>query len=299
MRFSFGRAVPAIVATGRFLCRNAAPGPRKRCAVTGASSLLVLPAALAFVLSACAVQGDFGRPEPPTFMERLVHFPASERLSFPRSRKGEPALTADEVEMRETAYRLRTEIHNFKPVGHKRYSDENYANHLTRQGDGYGPARMARIDHELHADHQALTLFDQAARRVLAADMERIKAMHEEAPYLTAGDTRQGRSRIRDNYAFVEETFVDIRERIVAYEYAIDRTRIETPGVSTAGVMSSLNHLRDRAASLQYELYQTLALAGQKTGLDRRASRRAMPGAPRVLNPRHEGRPKAEPHPYK
>lgn len=288
MRLCFSRLVPAIPSVARFHRRHAAPARRARSAAAGALSLLALPFALAFVLGGCAVEGDFGRPAPPTFMDRLADFPLSKRRPLPARWQDKSVMTADEREMRETAYRVRTEIHSFKPVGGKHYSDGNYADYLTRQGHVYGPSRMASIDHELHADHQALTLFGQAAERVLVADMERVRALHEEAPYLTGEDTRRARSRIRDNYAFVEGTFRDLRERIVAYEYAIDRTRIETPGVSTAAVMSSLNHLRDRAASLEYKLSQTVAMAG----------RGGAPGSPRVLKPGYKDRA-AGPHPYK
>jgi Na+/phosphate symporter len=62
---------------------------------------------------------------------------------------------------------------------------------------------------------------------------------------------------MRSNFSYIEGTFIDLQRRIAAYDHALDRTRIETPGVSLAAAEGSLNHLRDRAAALHYELSQS------------------------------------------
>lgn len=221
---------------------------------------------VATLLPACAMEGDFGRPQ--TYS--LLGFPldAAYWSSLPRpfAHRSDFALTVDESEMRETAYRLRVQPHNLRPMKLAYAPEAAYAGHLTRNGYKYGPARLAGIDQQLEADHQSLTLFADAARRVVTADLERMRALVENDPYLRVADKRNARNRMRGNFAFIEGTFADLEKRISVYDYAIDRTRVETPGVSVFAVEGSLNHLRDRAASLRYELTQAYRYAEGNPG---------------------------------
>lgn len=215
---------------------------------------------LVFVLGACSMEGDLGRPKP-----RLLSGGYAEKhwsTDYPPvQRRSAFSLTPDEAEMRETAFRLRTLAFKHKPIGIAHAPETSYANYLTTYGHIFGPSRMAKIDHDLHADHQSLTLFGQAARRVLDADRHRLGAMFEVDPYVSYLDRQNARSRMEENHAFIEGTFQDLESKVVAYKYAIDRARIETPGVTPAAVDASLNHLRDRMASLHYELAQAYELA--------------------------------------
>lgn len=216
--------------------------------------------ALALILPACAMEGDFGRPR----NYSVLGFPLDATYWMSDSTHGLSqmaapttfSLTADEIELRETAYRLRVQPHNLIPLKLSYSPQTSYAGDLNRQQYKHGPARMAAIDGELRADHQSLTLFAAAARRVLAADQERMYALTQSREFLSRGDKRNARNRMRRNFAFIEGTFTDMARRISAYQYALDRTRIETPVASTGAVEGSLNHLRDRSASLQYELSQ-------------------------------------------
>lgn len=207
------------------------------------------------------MEGDFGRPR--TFsllghpLDAAYWASASTHITAPSNFK----LTADEIEMRETGYRLRVQAHSLTPVKLAYAPESAYAGNLTRGRYRFGPGRIARIANDLQADHEALSRFGAAARRVLGADRARAQALVEGAPYLSAGDRRSARNRMRKNFAFIEGTFIDLEQRLDAYQYAIDRTRIETPGASPFAIEGSLNHLRDRAASLHYELSQSYEAA--------------------------------------
>ncbi|MGD9868539.1 MAG: hypothetical protein AB7U38_11130 [Hyphomicrobiales bacterium] len=214
----------------------------------------------AFLLGACSMEGDLGRPKP-----RLLFGSIGEQWWTsdvpPVYRHSDFGLTPDEKEMRETAFRLRTLAFKPRPIGISETTETSYADYLTAQGHTFGPSRMAKIDHDLHSDHLSLTLFGQAARRVLEQDRHRLGSMHQVRPYVSFLDKQNARARMQENHAFVEGTFQDMERKVMSYQYAIDRTRIETPGVTPVSVEGSLSHLRDRLASLHYELAQAYELA--------------------------------------
>lgn len=238
-----------------------------------------LVALLMLVLPSCAMEGDFGRPKTYTLLGHPLDAaywasdsgPILGTISDIRARRtGEPgrligptsySQTPEEREMRETAYRLRVEIQDLTPMRFAPGREGSFANTLTYEKYNYGPSRTGLIDQELRADHETLSMFAGAARRVTMADRERMFALQAEQRYLTKGDARNARNRMRKNCAFIVGTFNDLDNRIRAYDYAISRTRIETPGHSVFGVEGALNHLRDRAASLQYELTQVCEVA--------------------------------------
>jgi len=284
-------------------------GPRAGAAWRHAFARVACSALTALFLQACAMEGDFGRPR--NFS--ILGFPldaaywtsdSTHRLSrFSGARKH--TLTADEIELRDTAYRLRVQPHNLIPIKLSYSPQTAYAGDLARQHYKYAPARMAAIDAEIQADHQSLTLFAAAARRVLAADRARLQALSENRPYLTTGDARKARNRIRSNFAFIEGTFADIEKRISAYQYAIDRTRIETPGANPAAVEAALNHLRDRAAALHYELSRLYDVAARHLHNTPEppdaGGRHAYGGEPTRISPRnrHGGFPPQDRNPFK
>lgn len=232
--------------------RQAPAFPSTKCALVMVAVLL---------LPGCARQGDFGRPETYTFLGHpldAAYWTSGLKKGSKSTKFGQ---TPAETEMRETAYRLRVQIGSLKPMKLSLSPETAYAERLTYEQHTYGPSRAALMEQELEADHQALSRFADAARRVLAADRQRMFALLSSQDYLSKADNRSARNRMRKNYAFIEGTFVDLDKRIAAYDHAIDRTRIETPGVSLASVEGSLNHLRDRAASLHYELSQSYEVA--------------------------------------
>lgn len=238
-----------------------------------------LVALMTLLLPACAMEGDFGRPKTYTLLGHPLDAaywasdsgPILGTISDIRAkRRGEPGRfigptdftqTPEEREMRESAYRLRVEIQDFTPMQFASGREGSFANTLTYEQYNYGPSRIGYIEQQLNADHESLSIFAQAARRVTIADRDRMFALQTEQRYLTPKDARNARNRMRKNCAFIVGTFNDLDNRIRAYDYAITRTKVETPGYSVFGVEGTLNHLRDRAASLQYELTQVCQVA--------------------------------------
>ena len=213
--------------------------------------------AMGIMLVVCLPQaaghaGDLGRPQ----RSFLFSWPVATWISDPLVLSGlsSLALTVDEVAMRDAAYRLRVHIHNLAPIGMDPFSATSYASNLRRADFHYGPSRMARIDNEIQADHEALVRFGYAARRVLVADRERSRALHELGPAYSNADRHRATTRMKENQAFIEGTFGSLALRLAAYRRAIDTTRIETPAVASDMVDANLVHLSDRITSLRYEL---------------------------------------------
>ena len=147
-----------------------------------------------------------------------------------------------------------------------------YAGQLNYEKHTYGPSRVANIQTEIDTDHGALTKFAAAARHVLYADQQRLNAILGSDEFLSRGDKRNGRNRMRRNCAFIEGTMTDMQRRVSAYQYAIDRARIETPDASPAAAEGALNHLRDRGAALQYEMVEVCRTFDLQSGHRRRAA---------------------------
>ena len=88
-----------------------------------------------------------------------------------------------------------------------------------------------------------------------------MQAVYENDPNLLVEDKRSSRERMRENFSFIESTFEDLGRRLKAYYYAIDEIRSTAPDAFTVELEGSLNHLRDRTASLEYELTRYFGVA--------------------------------------
>jgi hypothetical protein len=226
---------------------------------------LALVASLAVFAQGCALNGDFGRPKPSTFKLAQVYQDVTDYVMD----GGEPSyfrLTSDETRMRETAYRLRTKVHSPLPANMIPYNESGYANHLTATGRVYGPSRLATIDDEITGDQEALTIFSQSTRLVVVADRRRLMALAKGAPSYSQGDFDNAINRVEENYAFIEGTFEDLNNRVVAYRIAVDRAKIETPAINAVSLESALNHLHERSLALRYELAEYHRVSMQQFG---------------------------------
>ena len=128
------------------------------------------------------------------------------------------------------------------------------------------PNPLTSIDENLQTDHQVLTQFGQAARRVLLTDSRRMQAVYDKDPNILVEDKRSARARMKENYTFIEQTFQDLGRRVQDYAYALDEIKKTRPGLNTVNLDSSLSHLRDRTASLQYELTRYFGSAVARRG---------------------------------
>lgn len=261
------------------------------------------------------MEGDFGRPKRSAVLASIAEpvwlgstpswsndegFSETESDVGPEKTGSVLPLTAEEIQLREAAYRLRVQVQDFMPIGASGDTEVAYAEHLTRQGYLHGPSRLAKIEHEIHTDHEALTKFAQAARIVLGADRVRMGAAFDRRTSLTGQDKHDARARVGENMLVVRRTFADIERRIAAYAYAVDRTRIETPVLAIGHVKSALDHLRDRTASLQYELIEAHRAAHRIAGYGPKprpaTSYKDVRGPVDIRPPRRRsGRPAAKP----
>lgn len=211
-------------------------------------ALLLLPLAL----NACAMEGDFGRPRP-TIFDRVADelLPSATTLLGSRGGSG---VTDDEMAMREAGHRLSSPL-NPSPQGtFGPYGSSGYGGYNTRPAARQPGHPLAAIEDELKGDHRALTRFGTASRRVLVTDSRRMQAVFEHDPILLVEDKRSSRERMKENFSFIESTFADFGRRLQAFYYAIDEKRANAPDTFTIELEGSLNHLRDRTASLEYEL---------------------------------------------
>lgn len=257
---------------------DVATGPAHRpCVSRGRRVALLLSGALPLLLGACGFDpaGDFGRPRDLSVQSTVTEaFRLAAQVTRNPVYGSEFPMTPDEVKMRETAYRLRVQIQNLRPIRWVRYSEVSYADYLENGGYTYGASRLSLIHEELKADEQTLNRFGEFGRRVLTADQRRMDALIEDGPYYSRSDRRNARSRIMQNCAFIEGTFEAIAQRIEAYQYAIDRARIETPEISEAVVEGSLNRFRDNTVMLQTELVAVCETMRLPRGSARKAARK-------------------------
>ncbi|GBE42349.1 MAG TPA: hypothetical protein ENH05_05850 [Rhizobiales bacterium] len=217
--------------------------------------LLLLP----LVLSACAIEGDFGRPQP-TIFDRVADEFLSSKTTLLGSRGGS-GVTDDEMAMREAGYRLSSPLNPSPQGAAGPYGGSGYGGYGARPGSGPVGHPLAAIEGELKRDHQMLTQFGIASRRVLVTDSRRMQAVYENDPNLLVEDKRSSRDRMRENFSFIESTFEDFGRRLKAYYYAIDEVRTNAPDAFTVELEGSLSHLRDRSASLEYELTRYFGVA--------------------------------------
>ena len=212
---------------------------------------LLLPALLSLLLSACAYEGDFGRPHPTVFTNLTDEFLLNVDI-LSRGRV-QTQFNRDEIVMREAGERMIRPL-RFEP----RPTNISYDAQLGGYGSGHWTESsenpIAFLAYQLNSDHRALTLFGEAARRVLASDSRHIDSVLKRDPGLRAQEKQATRIRMQENYEYIESVFEESAGRLKAYHYAIEDLRVSAPDVVVSEARGSLHHLRDRTASLNYEL---------------------------------------------
>ncbi|MFQ5625273.1 MAG: hypothetical protein ACE5FM_01295 [Methyloligellaceae bacterium] len=216
------------------------------------AKVLIISFMLPLVLSACAIEGDFGRPRPTIFDRIADEFLSSETTLL--GSRGGSGVTDDEIAMREAGHRLSSPLIPVRAGAVGPHGSSGYGGYGAGPGPNHNDHPLAAIEVELKIDHQALTQFGNASRRVLVTDSRRMQAVYEHDPNLLVEDKRSARERMRENLDFIESTFKDFARRQQTFHYSIDEVRTNSPDVLTIELEGSLNHLRDRAASLKYEL---------------------------------------------
>lgn len=212
---------------------------------------LVLPIVLTLLLSACAIEGDFGRPQATVFTkitdEVLLNTNIVTRgLTWPE-------FTRDEAVLRESGHRLARPLHTNAVPAKISYDDKM---------GGYGTGHWVRnsenplllLGRDIDSDHHSLTQFGHSAHRVLVSDSQRLDTMLKRDRGLRAKERDGARARLQENYDYIKTVFDDFGRRLQAYHYAIEDVRAHEPDAVLIEMRGSLDHLRDRAASIKYEL---------------------------------------------
>lgn len=217
-----------------------------------------VPLSLALFLSACAVEGDFGRPRPTALTKITDEFLLNADIMTRGLNR--PELERDEIILREAGHDL-TRPMNLTPQLLDiplRRRNENYDGRYERNHP-IDPAHL--IARELNKDHHTLTRFGEAARRVMQTYSQRMESLLRYDPNLRAKRREEARARMQENFDYIDSVFTDFGQRLQAYHYAIGDVRASGDNPMTAELESSLAHLRDRTAALEYELSQYFGAA--------------------------------------
>jgi hypothetical protein len=205
------------------------------------AALALLP--LAFVLAACAPQGDFGRPRANVLNDEIM--PA---LGRPLARaRDEPvsgyAFTDAERELRQLGYGLMMPTHPldrwnqfWAELRRTRIGDpvatdpdpHGYCRTLERQDFRSSKARFIRMTVDMRADRQRIRPFCEKAREVLEADRVREGALGH-IPTLTAVEIRSARDRIAENRTVIAWVRHGLNQHSAAYRCALNTQIVATP----------------------------------------------------------------------
>ncbi len=219
------------------------------------AKFLMLPTLLALLLSACATEGDFGRTRPTAFTKATDEILLNTNI-LTRGLTW-PEFTRDENVLREAGHRLGRSLDRL-PKGEMRPSKISYDAKMSGYGTGHWvhnpESPLLVIDREIGSDHQALTQFGHYSQRVLVNDSQRLDTLMKRDRGLRAKERDMARARLQENFDYIQSVFEDFGRRLQAYHYAIEEVRAHESDVVVVEVRGSLDHLRDRAGSIKYEL---------------------------------------------
>lgn len=239
-----------------------------------------------FYLAGCAQKGDFGRPQESAFVDTLTEelnilfyedaFVTGDIDGKGRYTGPKFSLTPNEIELRDIA------LHFHQPMTsdntrlfHSRTAAA-YAENLTRKRHIYGPARTKTILAHIDADHKWLERFNKVAPKIKFADQKREHALRVKNLMLTNRDRIRTVSRIKENNQVIHKIFQDLQQRIINYEYAIERSRLETPDGDVEKVGTALSLFREKVILAQTEYDKMIReLAKRKTQQLQKALERA------------------------
>lgn len=250
---------------------------------------LTAPLLLMQLLSACAVEGDFGRIQPTVFSEVTDQFLLNADIMTRGLNR--PELDRDEIILREAGHSLTRPLKLAPPIADIPPQRPDVVRQYERNNRAIPPDMIAR---SLDKDHQVLTRFGEAARRVLRTYSQQMETILKYDPVLRAKRRDEARARMQENLDYIDSVFAEFVHRLHAYHYAIGAVHAYEDGRFAADLEASLAHLRDRTAALEYELkhYAGAAMARGEYPEPRFAAREpAMHGRPSMYD-----RPRSEMH---
>lgn len=212
---------------------------------------LIAPLLLMQLLAACAVEGDFGRIEPTVFSRMTDQVLLNADIMTRGLER--PELNRDEIALRESGDILTMPLELVPQVSDipMRRPDEVHPGPYERDPHAIPPGLIAR---SLDRDHQVLTRFGEAARRVIRSYGQQMESVLRYDPVLQARKRDEARARMQMNLDYIDTVFAGFGHRLQAYHYAIASVRTYEDGRYASEMEASLSHLRDRTAQLDYEL---------------------------------------------
>ncbi len=246
---SQARRVPAPIASARGVRRFAAP----------IATVALTAAFFTALLTACAQEGDFGRPKAGAWnslVETTGTLAARER--------GEPAsafpLTDDEQTLRARAWRFlmpaapeaafRDVIANLTrarvlPPSWRPGDVAAYHDGLVAEAARSPVSRYRRLSEDATADARLIPPFAAIAARVIDADALRLRSLPF-AKALDDVDVRNAAMRVAENRCLIAWVRLETAERTARYRYALEHLVIEVPGPEAAGAERTIAMLAAR-----------------------------------------------------
>lgn len=213
--------------------------------------VLLVPLLAAHMLAACAVEGDFGRIQPTFFSKTADEFLLNADIMTRGLNR--PELDRYEIVLRETGSVLSAPL-EFAP----RTMDIPLRHPLPRDDGRYEREPLAvppdAIGGALDRDHQMLTRFGEAARRVIDTYSQQMERILRYDPDLRYRKRDEARARLQENFGYIDTVFSAFGHKLQAYHYAIGELRYRDDTAYGSELEASLSHLRDRSAALEYEL---------------------------------------------
>lgn len=225
----------------------AAPSDRRNGKTRAACRLPVLILAVAvsgLALGACSrPEGDFGRAKPSVFHDAVMPL-AGEQTA---RKRGEPVskfnLTNDEELLRDRAWGLirppaskdwiggtKVELARTRvlPEADGRVPPDLYYIFLRSDKFRSSDARYDRLSADARADSKLVLPFCEVARRVKAADAERLRAL-DNREIVTEEIYNGAKARVWENRKYIDWVTQALDYRVAAYKIAVRSLEIETP----------------------------------------------------------------------
>ena len=227
--------------------------------------------AIVLGLAACAETGDFGRPTPNLYSQKIAPLVGTTAALV----RGEPGsfsmLTDDEAELRNRAYRFlmpaadrsvfdrqlaELTASRVLPRDLLDFDETAYFQALWLRGDRSPRSRYQSMREDMEGDRLLLGQFVALSCRVKETDRIRVAAMAQMSE--VAEIVRwTARNRVEENEELVRWVYENVDRRLRAYRFALQNITVETPD-------------RD-AVKVEREL---IAFDSDRAGLDRCASRK-------------------------
>ena len=219
--------------------------------------------AAALLLTACAQQGDFGRPAPSAWNELI-----DATGTIAASARGEPAsffpLTDEERTLRERAWRFLmpadtraafgdvlanlTRARVLPPTQGLR-SVEYYHASIVSEPFRSPYSRYRRLSDDATADGRLVPPFAAIAAQVLEADAFRLRSLPL-AKNLDEDDLRNAAMRVAENRCLIAWVRLEAGLRVLRYRYALEHFAIEMPGREATGAERTIAFLDARRGLL-------------------------------------------------